>query len=299
MSENSTTEHQKATETEIRKGAWSKIEIVLCSEAVTFILKRQNRFEQFQTSKELPTRFSWTEVAKIVQTRDAKQCREKYINHLSPSLNHSDWTVAEDHLLIELSKRFGTSWSKFRHHFKGRSLNMIKLRYRFLCRNEDRLSHRTLNIAKRTLKSRLAMKKNQSQPGSQPFAQNGAIQQPSSLKALSRAVALQSESSSENHLKRKFTQDINGVNGDNNNLRNGNGSGRGVESGLRARGGSMNTSKKFLVSESFIEQYRLFSEKQTLKCLSWGKNDWIDIDLLFQQNKKLIKRVFIEYSVAP
>lgn len=39
--------------------------------------------------------------------RLGKQCRERWFNHLDPSINKGPWTHAEDHLLVEAQQLLG------------------------------------------------------------------------------------------------------------------------------------------------------------------------------------------------
>ena len=77
----------------------------------------------------------WTKIAKLLPGRNPKQCRERYIGQLDPSLNHNEWSFDEDNQLITLHKTFGNCWSKISNFMKGRSPNAAKNRFRFLAKN--------------------------------------------------------------------------------------------------------------------------------------------------------------------
>jgi hypothetical protein len=53
--------------------------------------------------------------------RNARQCRERYKNYLSPQFHNDPWTPAEERLLTEKVKELGQKWSKIATFFKGRS----------------------------------------------------------------------------------------------------------------------------------------------------------------------------------
>jgi hypothetical protein len=41
-----------------------------------------------------------------------KQCRERWFNHISQSVRHSEWTREEDFRILDFCKRNGKKWSK-------------------------------------------------------------------------------------------------------------------------------------------------------------------------------------------
>ncbi|KAJ1665218.1 hypothetical protein IW140_003512 [Coemansia sp. RSA 1813] len=54
----------------------------------------------------------WTKIAKHVPGRTDVKCRERYMNVLTPDVNNSQWTPAEDERLIEIVSRVGIGkWS--------------------------------------------------------------------------------------------------------------------------------------------------------------------------------------------
>jgi myb proto-oncogene protein len=60
-----------------------------------------------------------------MEARTGKQCRERYINHLSPRVKTDPWTPEEDDKIIKLHSMIGTKWCKFIPHLPG--LMMIVL----------------------------------------------------------------------------------------------------------------------------------------------------------------------------
>ena len=45
---------------------------------------------------------SWNRIAELVPARTAKQCRERWVFQLNPSVVSAEWTEAEDKIIFEL-----------------------------------------------------------------------------------------------------------------------------------------------------------------------------------------------------
>ncbi|KAJ6249519.1 myb protein [Anaeramoeba flamelloides] len=99
----------------IRKGSWEKYEDELLIEAV-------NKYETY----------SWTKIANLVPSRNAKQCRERWINQLNPDLVHGFWTNEEDEIILKMRGQLGNKWAQIQKKLSRRSANAIKNRYNSL-----------------------------------------------------------------------------------------------------------------------------------------------------------------------
>ena len=55
----------------------------------------------------------WSDVALRVPGRTAKQCRERWMNSLNPSLKKAPWSTSEDKLLLSLQRKRGKPESTF------------------------------------------------------------------------------------------------------------------------------------------------------------------------------------------
>ena len=72
---------------------------------------------------------SWSNIARMFQSRNGKQIRDRYINVLDPSINKSKFTEKEDILLTELYNKNGPKWSEISKYFPNRTTDMIKNRF--------------------------------------------------------------------------------------------------------------------------------------------------------------------------
>eukprot|EP00186_Timspurckia_oligopyrenoides_P000774 CAMPEP_0182444478 /NCGR_PEP_ID=MMETSP1172-20130603/2919_1 /TAXON_ID=708627 /ORGANISM="Timspurckia oligopyrenoides, Strain CCMP3278" /LENGTH=289 /DNA_ID=CAMNT_0024640043 /DNA_START=50 /DNA_END=919 /DNA_ORIENTATION=+ len=72
---------------------------------------------------------SWTCIASHLMGRNGKQCRERWMNQLNPTVRKEKWNLEEDSLLVQLHRKYGNSWSKIAKFMNHRSHNDIKNRW--------------------------------------------------------------------------------------------------------------------------------------------------------------------------
>jgi hypothetical protein len=82
---------------------------------------------------------SWAKVAEGVPHRNGKQCRERYINHLCPTLKHEGWLPHEDALILQQHSLRGNNWTLISTFLPGRSPNQIKNRLNWLMKNNQQI----------------------------------------------------------------------------------------------------------------------------------------------------------------
>jgi hypothetical protein len=70
--------------------------------------------------------------------KNQRQCRERWINYLCPSLNTSAWTPDEDALLLQKYIEMGTRWVKIAKFFPHRTDAMVKNRFNKIQRREQK-----------------------------------------------------------------------------------------------------------------------------------------------------------------
>lgn len=63
---------------------------------------------------------NWAEIAEHLPDRRAPQCRQRWLSHLDPELNHSPWTEAEDQILRASIRELGNRWSALTVVLQGR-----------------------------------------------------------------------------------------------------------------------------------------------------------------------------------
>ena len=80
----------------------------------------------------------WKSIAEHIPGRTGKQCRERWMSHISPDLKNPDWTEAEDRELERLHAMYGNKWAKLTAFFPGRPPNAIKNRWNCLLRKTNR-----------------------------------------------------------------------------------------------------------------------------------------------------------------
>ena len=91
---------------------------------------------------------NWGTLAKYVPGRTGKQCRERWLVGLDPSIKKDSWTKEEDDKLVELQEKFGNKWSKFIPYLSGRSSSAIKNRWSLLSRRSNHETNQFFKLEK-------------------------------------------------------------------------------------------------------------------------------------------------------
>ena len=98
--------------TKLRRGPWSTEEDKHLLELVSLFGGENN--------------LNWVKISQLLESRTAKQARERYHQNLKPSLNRTPITPDEGKLIEELVEKYGKRWAEIARHLNGRSDNAIK-----------------------------------------------------------------------------------------------------------------------------------------------------------------------------
>jgi hypothetical protein len=80
----------------------------------------------------------WAAISSMMQTRNPRQCRERYKNYLNPELRNDSWTTEEDTLLESKCDELGPKWSRIARFFQNRSDNALRNRWMMLNRHRSK-----------------------------------------------------------------------------------------------------------------------------------------------------------------
>jgi hypothetical protein len=80
----------------------------------------------------------WKRVSASFPSRTTKQCRDRFVQHLSPSVDKSPWQAGEERLLFVLQAELGSRWTVVARYLPGRSESSAKNHYYSAIRRVER-----------------------------------------------------------------------------------------------------------------------------------------------------------------
>lgn len=72
----------------------------------------------------------------VLTARNGKQCRERWLTALDPSIKKSQWTLREDQEFLEQWLKLGNKWREIANIIEGRTESQVKNRFKLILRRE-------------------------------------------------------------------------------------------------------------------------------------------------------------------
>lgn len=134
--------YKKVLKPGLIRGAWNFEEDRKLKEILYKKMKEIGRTEE-EIVRPTPVRGKWVknwqEIADQLEGRTSKQCRERWCNHLDPSIKRGNWSPKEDKLIKSKYHEIGSKWSAISRMLPGRTENAVKIRFKSLERSAAKI----------------------------------------------------------------------------------------------------------------------------------------------------------------
>jgi hypothetical protein len=89
----------------------------------------------------------WDNVTLHLRGRNARQCRDRWLNYLSPDVKNGPWTGEEEKLLLEKYEVFGATWKRIAAFFPTRTDINVKSRWHLIQRRTQKQARKKFWIS--------------------------------------------------------------------------------------------------------------------------------------------------------
>ena len=96
-------------------------------------INRRFKAEEDELLRELVLKYGendWKRISKLMKNRSVRQCKDRWLQYLSPNANRTPWTVSEETELLSLVKKFGKDWKIIAYSFPGRPISQLRNKYK-------------------------------------------------------------------------------------------------------------------------------------------------------------------------
>ena len=116
--------------------------------------KKKHPREQFSSEEDLKLaqlvkeygEDDWEYIASYMPNRNVRQCKERWLFYLSPSINKKEFTLDDDLKLIKLYAEMGPKWKTIAKSFQGRTHISIRNRMKQLQRRMMRTNTNNMYV---------------------------------------------------------------------------------------------------------------------------------------------------------
>lgn len=101
---------------------------------VPFTEKEDEKLTKIVKSFSKKRDINWKFVSQQMETRNARQCKDRWTNYLDSKINRLDFTAEENHFILLKVEELGRKWKKIASLMKNRTDVAVKSQFRKLMR---------------------------------------------------------------------------------------------------------------------------------------------------------------------